>query len=91
MSQPNGLMEHDLQLVHYLLGLLPEKEADHLDEASVVDNEVAAKLCGVEDDLVDAYVMGTLDQNTRDHFEAFYLKSPRRRANASASSRHVCF
>ena len=39
MSQPNGLMEHDLELVHYLLGLLPEKEADRLDEASIVDDD----------------------------------------------------
>jgi hypothetical protein len=90
MPQPDELRRpHDQQLVHYLLGLLPEKEADCLDEASIADDEVAARLCGVENDLVDAYVMGTLDQNTRDHFEAFYLKSPRRRAKVNFARRFV--
>ena len=89
MSQPNELMEHDLELVHYLLGLLPEKEADRLDEASIVDDEVAARLCRVEDDLVDAYATGTLDQCIRDHFESFYLKSPRRRAKVNFARRFL--
>ena len=89
MSQPDGLMAQDLQLVHYLLGLLPEKETDRLDEASIVNDEVAARLCGVEDDLVDAYVMGTLDQATREHFEASYLKSPRRRTKVKFARRFL--
>src|SRR5580765_1710962 len=89
MSEPNGLMEQDLQLVHYLLGLLPEQEMDRLDEDSIVDDKVAARLCGVEEDLVDAYVMGTLDQTTREHFEASYLKSPRRRAKVKFARRFL--
>src|SRR5262245_46344203 len=89
MSQPNGLMEHDLQLVDYLLGLLPEKESDQLDEASIVDDEMAARLCSVENDLVDAYVLGALDQNIRDHFEATYLNSPRRRAKVNFARRFL--
>jgi hypothetical protein len=89
MSQPDGLMEQDLQLVHYLLGLLPEREADRLDEDSIVDDEVAARLCSVEDDLVDAYVMGTLDQTIREHFEASYLKSPRRRTKVKFARRFL--
>lgn len=82
-------MEQDLQLVHYLLGLLPEREMDRLDEDSIVDDEVAARLCGVEDDLVDAYVMGTLDQTVREHFEASYLKSPRRRTKVKFARRFL--
>lgn len=89
MSQPDGLMAQDLQLVHYLLGLLPENETDRLDEDSIVDDEVAARLCGVEDDLVDAYVMGTLDQTTRQHFEMSYLKSPRRRTKVTFARRFL--
>ena len=34
----------------------------------------------VENDLVDAYVRGTLDADTRTRFESFYMSSPRRRA-----------
>ena len=89
MSQPDGLMERDQQLVHYLLGLLPENETDLLDEDSIVDDDVAARLCGVEHDLVDAYVMGTLDPITRQHFEASYFKSPRRRTKVKFARRFL--
>ena len=52
---PLTLAPDDRHLASYLLGLLPEEEAERLDEASVVDDELASRLCGVEDDLVDAY------------------------------------
>jgi hypothetical protein len=82
----------DQQLVRYLLGLLPPHEADRFDEASVVDDAVAARLRGVEDDLVDAYVRGTLAIDLRERFESHYLASPRRRervAFAAAFARAV--
>lgn len=82
----------DQQLIRYLLGLLPPNEADRFDEASVVDDEVATRLRGVEDDLVDAYVRGTLAIDLRERFESHYLSSPRRRervAFAAAFARAV--
>jgi hypothetical protein len=82
----------DQQLIRYLLGLLPLNEADRFDEASVVDDEVAARLRGVEDDLVDAYVRGTLAIDLRERFESHYLASPRRRervAFAAAFARAI--
>src|SRR3954447_17288262 len=82
----------DQQLVRYLLGLLPPHEADRFDEASVVDDAVAVRLRGVEDDLVDAYVRGTLAIDLRERFESHYLASPRRRervAFAAAFARAV--
>jgi hypothetical protein len=69
----------DEQLVRYLLGLLPEEEAERLDEASVVDDEVAARLRMVEDDLVDAYANRTLSGESLARFESYYLASPLRR------------
>jgi hypothetical protein len=89
MPLPNELTPADRHMVSYLLGLLPENEAERLDEASVVDGEVASRLRGIEDDLIDAYVTETLDQNTRDHFEAFYLKSPRRREKVTFATRFL--
>ena len=89
MSLPNEFTPDDRHMVSYLLGLLPEEEAERLDEASVLDDEMASRLCGVEDDLVDAYVTETLDPNTRDHFEAFYLKSPRRREKVKFAKRFL--
>lgn len=69
----------DRQLTRYLLGLLPDEEAQQLDEASIVDDEVAMRLRIVEHDLVDAYVTGTLSGLTLQQFQSHYLMSPRRR------------
>jgi hypothetical protein len=89
MAVSRESMRDDKQLVRYLLGLLPEPEAEQLDEASIADDEVAARLHAVEDDLVDAYVTGTLDRETRDRFESFYLASPRRRAKVEFAKRFL--
>jgi anti-sigma factor RsiW len=88
MSQTKELIK-DQQLVNYLLGLLPEAEAESLDEASITDDEVAARLCGIEEDLIDAYVLERLDQDTRARFEAFYLTSPRRRDKVKFAKRFL--
>jgi hypothetical protein len=69
----------DQELIQYLLGLLPRDAADRLDEASVIDDDFAARLHQVEDDLVDAYVRGELSGDTLRRFEAHYLSSPLRR------------
>jgi hypothetical protein len=69
----------DEQLVRYLLGLLPEEEAERLDEASVVDDETAARLRMAEDDLIDAYVGRALSGEVLARFESYYLASPLRR------------
>ena len=70
---------HDDRLVRYLLGLLPGKDAERLDELTVADDEMAWRLRVAENDLVDAYVSGTLTGQTRERFESFYLSSEHRR------------
>jgi anti-sigma factor RsiW len=89
MSLPHEFLQEDQQMVSYLLGLLPDEAADRLEEATIVDNEVAARLRTVEDDLVDAYVSGTLDRDTRESFESFYLASPRRREKVEFAQRFL--
>jgi hypothetical protein len=69
----------DRQLVRYLLHLLPDEEAERLDEMSLADDDVAWRLRVVENDLVDAYVRGSLSGETLARFEASYLSSERRR------------
>jgi len=69
----------DQQLVRYLLRLLPEEEADRLDEISISDDALAWRLREVENDLVDAYVRGALAGETLQRFESSYLSSERRR------------
>ena len=89
MSLSRDPVQDDGQLVRYLLGLLPGEEADCLDEASIADDEIVARLRCVENDLVDSYVRGTLDQQTRERFESFYLKSARRREKVKFAERFL--
>jgi len=89
MSQPTESIQDNGRLLHYLLGLLPEDETERLDEASITNEDIAARLSLVEDDLVDAYVTGTLDEDNRGPFEAFYLQSPRRREKVKFAKRFL--
>lgn len=66
-------------LAAYLLGALPEAEAEIFDELSFTDDDFAGELGAAEKDLVDAYVNGELKGEKLEKFEAFYLASPRRR------------
>jgi len=81
MSLSNSSERTDGQLVSYLLGLLPDDEAQRLDEASIADNEFVSRLRVVEHDLVDAYVGGNLAGEQLERFQSHYLASPRRREN----------
>jgi hypothetical protein len=80
---------HDDQLTGYLLGSLPAHEVERLDEQSIVDDDLAARLRLVEDDLVDAYASGALTGDTLARFESFYLASPRRREKAAFAKRFL--
>jgi hypothetical protein len=79
----------DDEIIRYLLGELPEDEAERLDEQSVVDDEFAERLRVVEDDLVDAYASGRLAGERVKRFEAFYLASPHRRDKAAFARRFL--
>jgi anti-sigma factor RsiW len=70
------------QLTRYLLADSGEEfeEFEEIEELAIADSEIAWRVRDVENDLVDAYVRGTLDADTRTRFESFYLSSPRRRA-----------
>src|SRR5262245_44684608 len=71
----------DAHLTSYLLGLLPDEEAQRLDQASIADDETASRLRVVENELVDAYVRGMLAGEQLERFESHYLVSARRREN----------
>ena len=60
MSFPHDYEPGDDELVRYLLGQLSDEDTERLDEASIVDDEVAARLRIVETDLIDSYVRGKL-------------------------------
>lgn len=60
----------------YLLGLLPEAEAEALEEAYFARPEVWERVRGVEDDLLDDYAAGRLGPGEKQAFESRYLASP---------------
>ena len=68
----------DQILIRYLLGSLPEEEAERLDELSIADDAFAWRLSAVENDLVDAYVCGELSGGDLAQFKQSYLSSPNR-------------
>ena len=89
MSPPNQTTHDDEELIQYVLGLLPDEATEQLDEASIADDEIAARLRSVETDLVDSYVRGQLAGATLERFESYYLSSPRRRQNTRTAASFV--
>jgi hypothetical protein len=79
MSPPEKPVHDDRMLLEYLLGTASAEETEHFDELSVVDEEFAWRLAGVESDLIDAYVRGELHGKTLGRFESVYLSSAKRR------------
>ena len=79
MPPPRTTDHDDEELVRYVLGLLPDEARERLDEASIVNDEVAARLRHAETDLIDNYVRGQLSGATLERFESYYLSSPHRR------------
>lgn len=67
------------QIIQYLLGTLPEDEAERFDELSFTDDEFGERLKAAENDLIDRYIQNELDEETRKRFEFYYLASPFRR------------
>lgn len=66
-------------LTDYLLGVLPPEETENFDEASFTDDDFADDLKSAENDLVDAYIHGELENPQLSRFEIYYLASPLRR------------
>src|SRR5215831_9985106 len=79
MSSQDKSTYDDRLLTRYLLGALPTEESERLDELSVADDEMAARLSAVENDLVDSYARGELSGEDLAMFESSYLISARRR------------
>jgi hypothetical protein len=71
------------RLVDYLLGSLPEEEAERLDELSIADDEFGWRLRAVENDLIDEYARGELSEELQSRFRSAFLATPQRRARVT--------
>jgi hypothetical protein len=78
MPGTEQLGPNDAALLRYLLGALPVDEAEPIEEATVVDEDFAARLNAMERDLVDSYVRGELEGSNLAKFQSWYLSSPLR-------------
>lgn len=65
----------DERLRGHLLGLGTDADTEAIDEASIADDGVAARLAALEDDLHDDYARGVLNGAERARFEERYLSS----------------
>src|SRR5258707_8661520 len=72
-------IQNSSAMTEYLLGSLPDAEAERLDELSVTDQAFAEALNVAERDLIDAYVLGELKGSALEQFKAHYLASALRR------------
>ncbi len=77
-------MTNDIQLRDYLLGRLPESDAERLEEDLIESEEVYLTLRTLEDDLFDEYARGDLDDKDRDAFLKRYSARKNRIAFAKA-------
>ena len=69
----------------YLLGSLPETEANALEEQYFVDSEAFERVWAAENELVDDYAAGRLTPDERRRFEEHYLSSPVHRSRVAAA------
>src|SRR4029453_6301932 len=76
MSIPIQHEPDDDTLGRYLLGTLPEAEAERVDELSITDDALAARLRAVEYDLIEAYARGELSADTLARFRSRCVSSP---------------
>ena len=82
----------DELLVHYLLGdVLPEGALDQVESGYFNNDQCFDRLLGIEDDLIDAYVLNTMPSRQRAQFEAHFLASSRRREKCEAQRAIVGF
>ncbi|MBV8514765.1 MAG: hypothetical protein JO260_05660 [Acidobacteria bacterium] len=78
MPELEKIAPGDAVLLRYLLGALPVDEAEPVEEASIVDEDFAARLNALEQDLVDDYLRGELQRSNLAKFQSWYLSSPMR-------------
>jgi len=79
------LQPDDAGLRLYLIGLMPEAQAEALEQAYLAKPETWERLRAAEDDLLDDYAADRLREDEKRAFEARYLASPPLRQRVMAA------
>jgi hypothetical protein len=76
MSRP---IDRETQQVEYLLGRAPQDVCSELEERLFTDDDFHEELRATADDLISAYLSGSLTETDRNQFENHFLSSPAHR------------
>lgn len=76
----------DERIFAYLLGELPEEEAERFDVEYFASEDLADQIRPAEDDLIDAYLHGELTPEQRQHFEQNYLTTEARKKRVAMAA-----
>ena len=85
-------IEDQKTIRRYLLGELAEENQRQLEESLLTNNELFEELLIAEDELVDEYAAGLLDEPGRERFEKHFLSTPERNQKlrfARAFKKHI--
>lgn len=90
MPSPEKLDPSDAVLLRYLLGALPFDEAEPIEEASIVDDDIAERLNSMERDLIDNFIRGEMEGPGLAKFQSWYLSSPLRVQKVEVARAILC-
>jgi hypothetical protein len=79
INHKTGRSEDEASIRRYLLGVLPDAEAEQLEQRCAGDEARFEEIQEIEDELIDDYASGALAGQDRTRFEEYFLCSPERR------------
>ncbi len=74
------------EIRRYLLGELPEEEAERIEESYFSNDDRFAEVLAAEDDLIEGFLHGRLDATDRKRFEARFLSTERGRIKVALAA-----
>jgi hypothetical protein len=80
------MMNNQLQIRRYLLGDLPETDAERFEQEYFVSDDRFSEMLAAEDDLIEAFLHRKLNGDDRRLFEARFLATPRGRQKVALAA-----
>ncbi|MCD9184841.1 MAG: hypothetical protein LUM44_00290 [Pyrinomonadaceae bacterium] len=71
----NGKFTNETVYRRFLFGEMTEEEREKFEAEFFADADIFDEICVAEDELVESYIRGTLDFETKRRFETHYLKT----------------